>query len=219
VGPVFSPLLFNGLLAAGQGGIGQRVLWRRSSLCPCRDVYSGQATPGCQHCHGKGIMWGRGVPAHTGLTSQKSARQWLDFSAIEQGDQVLTVPSDSPLYAAGENDLVIMADSSQPYQVVLLRDGDEKADPTAYAFDRCFWLRPGTQALVEAAIPRMDPATGALSWPDPEHAPEPGVHFTLRGRRRPVYFVFRDLPQDRAHAAGLPLPRRIVTRKFDLMGR
>lgn len=218
MGPSFSPARFNALLNPA-GGVGQAVIWRRATLCPCRDPYSDQPEQGCSHCAGKGMFWGKGRAAHTGVSSQRQVRAWLDMGQIENGDQILTVPGASPLHAAGENDLIIMSQSSQPYSVVLVRDGNERADPGAFALDQCLWLRPGDRAIVEGDVPAVDPMTGALSWANPERAPEPGIQFTIRGRRRPVYFVFRDLPQDRAHSGGLPLPRRIHARRFDLMGR
>ena len=218
MGMRFSPARFDALLAP-QGGLGQAVIWRRASLCPCRDPLSGQPEPGCPQCAGRGQFWGRGIAAHTGVSSQRQLRAWLDSGEIEVGDQVLTVPGASPLYAVGELDLIIMAQSSEPYAVVLTRDGSEAVDPGAYGLDQCFWLRPGDRAVVQGDVPRLDPATGALIWDNPARAPDPGLQFSLRGRRRPTYFVFRDLPQDRAHCGGLGLPRRIVARKFDLMGR
>lgn len=216
MGPRFSPHLFNALLRPG--GVGQNVLWRRAYLCPCRDPDSGQAEMGCPRCAGRAWTWGPGVAGHAGVVGQKSARQWLDALQIENGDQILSVPGDSPARDAGESDLFVMLDSSQPYAAILQRDGAERVDPSVFRVDRCHWLN-GAKAEVEAGIPRVDPNTGALSWADPAGAPPPGEQFALRGRRRPVYFVFRDLPQDRAHGGGLPLPRRVHARKFDLFGR
>jgi hypothetical protein len=216
MGPRFAPGLFNALLAPS--GVGQNVLWRRSSLCPCRDVYSGQAEQGCPRCQGRGVTWAQGQPAHAGVVGQKSARQWLEPMQIEQGDQILSVPGASPARDAGENDLFLMIDSSQPFAAVLQRDGAERIDPSVFLIDRCHWLNQA-KAEVEAGIPRVDPNTGALTWADPASAPPPGEQFAVRGRRRPTYFVFKDLPQDRAHGGGLPLPRRIHARRFDLFGR
>ncbi len=216
MGPRFSPALFNALLRPE--GVGQNVLWRRSSLCPCRSEESGQAEQGCPRCAGRGCTWAHGIAGHAGVVGQKSARQWLDALQIENGDQILSVPGSSPARDAGESDLFVMLDSSQPYTRVLMRDGSERVDPSVFLVDRCHWLNQARDE-VEAGIPRVDPSTGALTWTDPASAPPPGEQFVVRGRRRPVYFVFRDLPQDRAHGGGLPLPRRIHARKFDLFGR
>lgn len=217
MGPRFSPALFDALLSPG--GVGQNALWRRASLCPCRDPYSGQAEQGCPQCAGRGVSWGQGSAVHAGVVGQKSARRLLDATQIENGDQLLSVPGASPLRDAGEFDLVVMLDSSKPYALVLQRDGTEKVDPSTHSIERCFWLNPGDRAEVEGGIPSVAPGTGALSWADPATAPPMGVQFSLRGRRRPTYFVFGTMPQDRAHGGGLPLPRKIVVRLFDLFGR
>lgn len=217
MGPRFSPGRFDALLSPD--AVGQKLLWRRSSLCPCRSADSQQADVECPHCLGRGIFWAAGRAAHAGVLGQKAVRAWLDVAQIELGDQVLSVPGASPLHAAGEYDLMLMVDSSEPYAVVLERDGTEKADPAAYALDRCFWRRKSDKAIVDGSVPKVDGFTGALTWTDPGSAPPPGYQFSLRGRRRPTYFVFKDLPQDRAHGGGAALPRKIIARKFDLLGR
>lgn len=216
MGPRFSPALFNALLRPA--GVGQSVLWRRASLCPCRSEDSGAAEQGCPRCRGRGVTWAPGAASHAGAVGQKITRQFLEALQIEQGDQVLSIPGDSPARDAGEHDLFVMLDGSQPYAAVALRDGSERVDPAVFRIDRCHWLNGGKEE-VEAGIPRVHPETGALTWPDPASAPPPGEQFAVRGRKRPVYFVFRELPMDRAHGGGLALPRRVHTRRFDLFGR
>lgn len=208
-----SPARFNAML----GTMGQAALWRRASLCPCRDPYSGQPRPDCPHCEGRGIAWGGGVAATTGLAGMRVVRQFADFGRWMAGDVVLTVPSNSPLWDARENDRVLLSQSSEPYTAVMERDGDERVRGQVYALDSCWWLNP-SGAVVQGAIPAIA-ADGKLSWADPAQAPEPGTQFSLSGRRRPEYFIFTELPQDRAHFGGLPLPRRIQARKFDLFGK
>lgn len=209
----FSVSAFNGLLRS----MGQSVAWRRSSLCPCRDPYSGAAQQGCQHCAGLGWSWASPVPAWTGLASQRVAKEWAAFGLWESGDVVLSVPSDSPLYAAGENDRVLMLNSSEPFSIHMTRDGDERFRFPVVQIDRVAWINPGSSALVEGGIPTVG-ADGAPAWTDPAGAPEPGVQYAVTGRKRPEYYLFRDLPQDRAHFGGMALPRRMVLRRFDLFG-
>jgi len=57
-----------------------------------------------------------------------------------------------------------------------------------------------------------------LRWPDGE-GPTTGQQYTIMGRKHPEYYVFQDFPQDRAHHHGRDLPRRVVLRKIDLLGR
>lgn len=82
------------------------------SACPCRDPYSGAAQPGCPHCAGKGRIWGTAQAGHVGLTGMQRQRQWAQMSLYETGDVVVTLASDSPIYALGETDRVLFTDSS-----------------------------------------------------------------------------------------------------------
>lgn len=209
-----SPARFNGLLR----NLGQQVAWQRASLCPCHDEYSGSARAGCPACNGRGSLWAAPVAAWAGMTGMRQAREWAAFGQWESGDVVLSVPSDSPLYAAGEYDRVVMVNSSEPFSLARTRDGSDKLAFAVVQVDRVFWLNPGDSAIVEGGIPTVA-ADGTLTWADPAGAPDPGVQYSITGRRRPEYFVFKDLPQDRAHHSGAALPRRMVLRRFDLFGR
>jgi hypothetical protein len=59
----------------------------------------------------------------------------------------------------------------------------------------------------------------SLTWSEEGGCPPAGVQFSVTGRRQQEYYIFRDLPQDRAHHGGAALPRRVVARRFDLFGR
>ncbi len=209
--------LFNDMLAA-QGGFGQQLTWRPSTLCPCRDENSGGALPGCFQCHGAGVLYAPPQTAWAGLTGMRVAKEWAAFGQWESGDVVVTVPQDSPLYAAGENDRVLMVQSTEPFRVILTASGADRLRFSATELDRVFWLTPDTTVLVEGAIPDVAP-DGSLSWADGTGAPPLGTQYSVTGRRNQEYYVFKDLPQDRAHFGGLPLPRRVVLRRFDLMAR
>ncbi|WP_431860141.1 hypothetical protein [Azospirillum sp.] len=204
---------FNELL----GEMGQAVAWRRAALCPCRDPYSGAAQQGCPHCAGLGWLWAEPVSAWTGLASMRVVKEWAAFGLWASGDVVLSVPSDSPLYSAGENDRVVMENSSEPFSIHLTREGDERVRFPMVQVDRVFWINPGSGELVEGGVPTVG-ADGVPTWSDPAAAPDPGIQYSITGRKRPEYFMFKELPQDRAHFAGAPLPRRMVLRRFDLFG-
>lgn len=238
-----SPARFNRLLKPPLG-LGQKAAWRRAYQCPCRHPHSGAARQGCARCQGRGVFWTDPTPAWTGLASMKVARAWADFGLWESGDVVLTIPGDSPLYQAGEYDRVVMVDSTEPFSALLtdedlrptvtgdmtsptIDDDDLHGDgwqPVTYwlgyappRIDRVFWLEPATESIVEGAVPAIiEP--GFLTWITPP-APPVGVQFSVSGRRHPEFFIFKDLPQDRAHHGGAALPRRVVARRFDLFGR
>jgi hypothetical protein len=67
------------------------------------------------------------------------------------------------------------------------------------------------------ALPTVD-ATNTLQWPT-SGGPPAGTQYTLNGTRYREYFVYDDLPQTRNMHQGMPLPRRVVLRRFDLFGR
>lgn len=211
-----SPARFNRLLKP-PAGLGQRVLWRRADACPCRDPHSGAAKPGCPVCGGKGTVWGQAAAAWTGLASMKTAREWAAFGLWVSGDVVLTIPSDSPLYSAGENDRIVMTDSSEPFSRVLRRGQVERITAgSVIQIDRVWWIEGGN--VVEGTVSIQ--ADGSITWPASDMpAPPGGSGYTVTGRLRPEYFLFKDFPQDRSHHGGALLPRRCVVRRFDLFGR
>jgi hypothetical protein len=216
-----SPAIFNAQLAAeGSGGMGQRLLWRRASVCPCRSAYSGGADQECPRCRGLGTFWGAAVPAWAGAPGATSRRARAAFGEWEDGDVLLSIPATSPLWAADENDRVVLLQGHEPFQVRRVRGDSDRVDFPVERFERCFWLGPEPdRAVVEGGLPRLDAATGALSWADPDAAPPGGTQYTLQGRRRPEYFLFGVMPVTRAHFGGLPLPKFARLRAFDLFGK
>ncbi|HET7675841.1 MAG TPA: hypothetical protein VFL54_09995 [Gammaproteobacteria bacterium] len=207
-----SPTRLNALL----NKVGQDVAWRAGYDCPCRNPRSGAADPGCANCHGLGVTWRvDATAARTALAAQKIQRQWADFGLWQNGDVVLSIPSDSPLYDIGEFDRVVFSQSSEPFSHTRIHDGTDRLAFPVVTVSRVFWL--ANDAIVEGGIPDVDAADGVLTWAGGE--PPPGMQYSITGRRRPEYFCFGDFPQDRAHQGGARLPRRVVLRKFDLFGR
>lgn len=209
-----SPGVFDDLL----GEAGQRISWASSDLCPCRDPYSGQAKQGCPTCGARGVIWSAPVLAWTGVASVQVAKQWAAFGQWEAGSIVFSIPEDSPFYACGENDRVVMLESSEPFRAIYTRNGTDLLNYQIQVIDRVFWLDPVTQLIVEGGIPNVSEA-GWLDWNGIEGAPPDGIEYTVRGRKRPEFYIFQDLPQDRAHFGGQRLPRRVAAKRFDLFGR
>lgn len=194
--------------------IGQRFAWRRADACPCVSPHSGAASTTCLHCHGKGRIWSAPVQGLAGISGAKVQREWANFGIWESGDVVLTLPSDSALYAMGQHDRVVMVNSSSPFSLVL-REG-ERLPRVVQAIDRVFWI-DGAGAIVQGATPQVGEG-GALSWPGGDGPPHAGS-YTITGRAHQEYYCWGEYPQDRAHHSGQPLPRRVVLRRFDLYGR
>lgn len=211
------PAAFNAFLS----NVGQAVLWRRAFDCPCRDPYSGAALPDCPQCRGKGVIWNDPLASYTGLSSMAASKQWAKFGVWEAGDLLLTIPGDTPLYGVGRFDQIILTESSEPFSLVMTRGQDDQFQWPVVSVDRVFALGyddEQVQVIVDMAIPLVA-GSGAMTWPSGGPAPTSGQQFSITGRRRPVYFLYVDLPSDRAHHGGLPLPRKVVARHFDLFGR
>lgn len=206
------PKKFNAWL----NNIGQVFAWQHSAACPCYQEHSGAPDPNCGLCGGRGRIWDAAVEGKSGIAGQKIQRQWAEFGQWEAGDVVLTIPSDSPLYAMGEFDRAVMVNSSQPFSVNRRRGQHDKLTFPVVQIDRVFWKSPDDE-IVEGGIPVVA-ADGSLSWPEGGEPPA-GMQFSITGRRRPEYFCFGEFPQDRAHHSGADLPRRVVLRRWDLFGR
>lgn len=223
--------------------MGQNVQWRRAYACPCRDPYSGAAQPGCPQCAGKGKLWDAPQAGLVGLTGMQRQRQWAQMGLYEAGDVVVSLPSDSPIYAMGETDRVRFTDSSQAFSLTLTRGRDDAAWPWPIVqLNRLFFLNEDQQ-IVESVWPVPPPDPPNPDPPDPPDPPLPeppfltrwptpadllanaapvpafGQTYSITGRHYPEYFVWGDLVQTRHHHQGFDLPRHVVLRRFDLFGR
>lgn len=205
-----NPSNFNAFLTR----IGQRFAWRRATFCPCRNARSGSPDPGCAHCRGLGYAWDEAVQGAAGIAGQKVQREWAQFGMWESGDMVLTLPSNSALYDMGENDRVTMLDSSMPFTTQLEPNAVKLRWPIA-SVAAAYYL-DSQCARVDLALPDVDDDGVTLIWPE---TPPAGKAISLTGRQRQEYFCFGAFPQDRAHHQGAALPRRVVVRRFELMGR
>ena len=205
-----SPGHFNRFLS----GIGQDTLWKKSDACPCVSPHSGAASLTCPHCSGKGRIWQAAVAGRVGVSSMHAKRQYAAFGIFEAGDLLLTLPSDSPLYAMGQFDQVRLTGATQPFSVILDRGVQDDLQFSPDSIDRVFWISGAN--LVESLAREV---TGLqINWG--AHAQPPvGQKYSVTGRWNPDYYVFQELPTERAHHGGLPLPRRVVLRRFDLFGR
>ena len=102
--------------------------------------------------------------------------------------------------------------------MILTRTGTEKVVGHVTVINSVIWIDPTYNTVVQGSIPSVSP-DGAFVWEGTESPPPSGIQYTVTGRRNPEYFLYRDLPQDRAHFGGLALPRRVALRRFDLFGR
>lgn len=165
-------------------------------------------------CGGKGRAWGEEVAARAGVTGQTSLKNWAPFGIIDAGDLMLSIGSDTALYAMGAFDRVLMLDRSEPFSQTVISGVTDLTNFRALAVDRVCWK--SGDALVDGPLPVVA-ADGRLDWGLNE--PPAGVTYSITGRRIPEFYAFLEIPLDRPHHGGLPLPRRVVVRRFDLYGR
>lgn len=207
-----NPAAFNRHIAH----MGQRVVWRRAAACPCRNPNSGASDPRCPHCAGKGHMWTLGTNGVVGITGTKTQREWAQFGTYESGDSVVTIPGDSPLYDMGQFDRVVLLNATEQFSIPLTHGAQtERLIGRIEKVSRVFWLDDKKQIVV-GGIPVVED-NGDLSWP--ENPPPEGRQFTISGSRFLEYYCFGAFPSSRNAHQGARLPRLVVLRRFDLLGR
>ncbi len=212
-----SPPAFNRFL----NRIGQNISWESANLCPCRDPRSESAQPDCPKCKGKGVFWGDPQNAVIGLAGQRTQRHWAQMGGYEQGDVVITIPSDTAAYPMSALDRITFVESDIGFALTLRRSINDIPFPVRFAtIEKIFWFDTDGESMILGDNPSID-ENNALVWQDSASTvPNAGVQYSIQGRAKPIYFVAPfDLPQDREHHHGAPLPRRVVLRKWDLYGR
>lgn len=214
-----SPERFNKLIS----NLGQTVIRRKAVACPCRDEYSNAALQGCPVCHGKGIYWTLGTTSYIGVSGMQVQRHWAQFGSYEQGDVVVTVPSDADTYLLSEYDRVLFTDSTQGFTQIFRKGVDDNPIPFAIqSVEAITWLEPDPITEIETVVtadptPVLD-TDNTLDWDGCDEPPS--GQYTLTGRRYAEYFVAPGaLVQIRQHHFGADLPHKVVLRRWELFGR
>lgn len=214
------PFEFNSFLS---GDVGQPVLWRRANVCPCANPNSGSAKQGCPICSGVGFFWDAEVSSVCGKPSESLMRKWAAPGEYEDGDAVLSVGSDQPLYAAGKMDRIRFLNASHPFMQVCTPGQNDRIYGTVLEITRLYWLSPDGSTIIDGSIPSIN-TDGTFAFG--KVSPPAGVTFSVAGVKGDEYFIFRDLGHQRnsgyvqpmaAGDSGLPI--RFPVRKFDLFGR
>ncbi|WP_443698753.1 hypothetical protein [Pseudomonas sp.] len=210
----FNPTAFNRLLA----NMGQQILWRPAYACSCVNPDSGAPDPKCKLCKKKGRIWGDQSQTVCGLTKQDTQAEWAASGMWEAGDLVVTIPENSPMWESGQFDRITLLNATDRFSQPLTRGAptDNLSLFAVKSIDRVFWKNAQTQALVEGGIPKVD-ADGNLTWTDRE--PPIGVTYSITGWKHGEYFVWGDFPSSRNMHSGMRLPKRIVLRRWELLGR
>lgn len=206
------PKEFNAHLAH----MGQRFLWSKAYRCPCVSPHSGAAAPNCPVCRGKSWFWDNPVEGIAGVANQSIQLRWSQFGLWQDGDIVISIPENSPLYEMGQFDRVITLNNTDYFSLLLVRGGpNERLLDPVERITRVFWLdENGT--IVDGEIPTIG-ADGVPVWTS--GAPPMGTRYTITGTRYAEYFCWGQYPGDRNQHMGARLPRRAILRRFDLFAR
>src|SRR3546814_259961 len=135
----------------------------------------------------------------------------------ESGDAIAVIPENSPMYEIGQFDRVVMLNSTDTFSRVLTRGAvTERLLVSVEAFTRVFWLATDG-AIIEGGLPVVSD-DGELSWPNGGEPPA-GTQYSINGTRFSEYYCFGPFANDRNEHRGARLPKRLVLRKWDLLGR
>lgn len=210
----FSRTRFNKHLA----NIGQQVTWCPAFVCACIDANSGSPDPRCKLCLKRGWIYGDVKQTVCGVARQETQAQWAASGLWEEGDVVVTVPENSPMWDGGQYDRVVLLNATEKFSLPLVR-GSHNDNLKLYAvtsIDRVFWRHPQTQMPVDGGVPAVG-ADGELTWADRE--PPMGVQYSITGHRNVEYYIFGNFPANRNMHSGMRLPKRVVLRRWDMSSR
>jgi hypothetical protein len=197
--------------------MGQQFLFWRSYSCACHSASSGAPDARCKICSGKGHYWLEPVEAGAAAASQRTQMEWAKSGLYESGDLVLSVPQNSVIWDAGQFDRVTARNATDRFSAPLIRAApNERLSFRVESIERVFWKDSTGTALIEGGIPTVD-VSGSLSWSD--GAPPDGTTYSITGTKLIDYFIYQELPRNRNLHNGVRLPKAVVLRKFDLLGR
>lgn len=199
------------------GNFAEPFTFRKYYACPCVNQATGSADPKCGACFGKGMLWMDPIDAHAAVASSSVQLAWSKMGNYEKGDLVLSIPESSELYRIAQFDRVTALTSTDQRSVVLKRGApSERLHGTVTSVTRVFWLDANSKP-VDGSLPLVA-EDNTLSWPN-GGAPPSGKQYSINYVRCVDYYAFGEFSSDRNKHGGLRLPRRMVLRRFDLLGR
>lgn len=133
----------------------------------------------------------------------------------EPGDAVLTIPADSPLYAAKQFDRIRALGAITPFSEVIVPGRNDHLRQPVLSITRVFWLAADGVTQVDGGFPTVA-TDGSMTWTS--GAPPPGTTFTIEGKRNEEFFVYTSLASHR-NSGVCGLPTMLQVRAFDLLGR
>lgn len=192
-------------------------VYRKAYACPCINPNSGSPAANCEHCAAKGWLWTEPEPAEAAVCSSSVQLEWAKMGNWESGDMVVSIPYTSSLYRIAQFDRLTPLANTDQRSLALVRGAPkERLHGTVSGVLRVFWF-DDAGSVVEGLLPNVAP-NGTLSWPD-GGAPPVGKSYSITYGRYSDYYCFGPFSNDRHKHGGLLLPRKMVMRRFDLLGR
>lgn len=194
------------------------MYWRQATACPCINPASGAARADCPLCHGKKYQWAAEVPARCGFQNQNQKKGFAAFGIWEPGDALLTIGSDSPMYATGPFDRYRCKNATSPFSITRVRGEQDFILGTVVSLSRVFFIQQDGTTMTECGIPAID-ANGNLTWAAGQVAPPDDTAYSVTGVKYDEYFAYPDFANSRNMHHGARLPKKLLARRFDLYGR
>lgn len=213
--PRLNPAAFDSFLA---GNIGQDMLWRPSTVCPCYNPGSGQANPKCPVCGGIGWQWAAPIAAKAGMTQQGNIKKYGPMGMYEMGDATLTIPQASAMYDAGAYDRITLLNSNEKFSLKFKRGAaNERIYRRVLSISRVWWLVGDTP--VDGGTDGITVAANGVITFGGANPPPVGVQYSITGIANDEYFIWDNQSSDRGEHFGARLPKKLIARRFDLFGR
>ena len=196
--------------------IGQAVTWERASRCPCRSTRTGGPEVSCPVCRGVGWIWDTPVPCMLGVSGSTPSRKFAAFTEWEDGDVLVTIPSDSPAYDMGERDRITLTDASHRMSEVLTRGVNDQLRYRKPLVIHSVWAivsneRKDYHDLIDY---KVDGHT--VTWLTA--GPAQNQQYAVLYNAQPEYFVYRELVGDRP-MGGRSMPRKVHVKLMELFNR
>lgn len=191
--------------------------YRNAFACPCVNRATGSPRANCPQCGGVGWLWSAPRDFNVAVASGSVQQTWARMGRYESGDTVVSIPHTSIAYQIAPFDRVLFLANADVKSEALTRGApNERITGAVRSVDRVFWF-DANGVPVEGSRPTVN-ADGTLAWPA-LGAPPPGQQYSITYQRLLEYFAFTQFANDRNKHGGLPLPKRMVLRRFDLLGR
>ena len=193
--------------------LGQDATWELAEVCPCKSTRTGGANVTCQVCNGNGLVWNVAIQCRVALEAMSSQREFAMLGMWEKGDIMISLPTDSAAYGAGEWDRFTLLNSTLRIDQVLMKGTNDTLKYSAIVSIESLWaIVAGMRTDFTQGI-HFTLNGNVITWLG---TPIPiGTQYSVLYVTHPQYFCYRDLVMDRQHGSQ-NLPRKVHARLMEL---